>query len=57
MHAFHRGYVEEIGGAYVSVNVAYLDDVGDEAWASAPVHYADARDNHWRNPPAITSYL
>jgi hypothetical protein len=57
VHAFHRGYVEEIGGAYVSVNVACLDDVDDEAWAAAPVRYADGRDNNWRHPPAITSYL
>ncbi|WP_201313280.1 GFA family protein [Dyella sp. EPa41] len=57
VHAFHRGYVEQIGGAYVSVNVACLDDVSDEEWAAAPVRYADGRDNHWRETPAVTSYL
>lgn len=57
VHAFHRGYVEQIGGAYVSINIACLDDVSDEIWASAPVAYADGRDNNWRETPAVTSYL
>ncbi|PXV56928.1 Uncharacterized conserved protein [Dyella jiangningensis] len=56
-HAFHRGYVEQIGGAYVSVNVACLDDVSDEEWAATPVRFADGRDNNWWNAPAVTSYL
>jgi len=57
VHAFHRGYVEEIGGKFVSVNVACLDDVSDEEWAATPVRYADGRDNNWRNEPAITRHL
>lgn len=27
VHPFNRGYIEEIGGAYYSVNLASLDDV------------------------------
>jgi hypothetical protein len=57
VHSFHRGYVEQIGGAYVSINVACLDDVSDEEWVAAPVGYADGRDNNWRETPAVTSYL
>ena len=57
VHAFHRGYVEQIGGAYVSVNLACLDDASDQEWASAPVRYADGRDNQWRSAPAVTSHL
>lgn len=56
-HSFHRGYVEQIGGEFVSVNVACLDDVSDEEWAAAPIRYSDGRDNNWWNPPAVSSYL
>lgn len=56
-HSFHRGYVEQIGGTYVSVNVACLDDVSDDEWATAPVKYADGRDNNWWNQPAVISHL
>jgi hypothetical protein len=57
VHAFHRGYVEAIGGAYVSVNLACLNDASDEEWASAPVGYADGRDNQWRQTPSVTRHL
>lgn len=57
VHAFHRGYVEQIGGEYVSINIACLDDASDEEWASAPVRFADGRDNNWRQTPAVTSHL
>jgi hypothetical protein len=57
VHAFHRGYVEQIGGAYVSINVACLDDVSDEEWAASPVRFADGRANQWHETPVIHSYL
>lgn len=56
-HSFHHGYVEQIGGAFVAVNVTCLDDVSDEDWAAAPVKFSDGRDNNWWNQPAVTSYL
>lgn len=51
-----HGYVEEIGGAYVSVSVAALD-IAPEEMAAAPVRYMDGRDNNWFEEPKITSYL
>jgi hypothetical protein len=57
IHAFGRGDVPEIGGAFVSVNVACLDDVPPEELAAAPVRHCDGLHNNWMNPPAITSYL
>ncbi|MET3653910.1 GFA family protein [Dyella japonica] len=57
VHSFHRGYVEQIGGEFVSVNVACLDDVSDEEWSAAPIRYSDGRDNNWWNAPAVTSHL
>lgn len=54
---FGRGYVEEIGGAYVAVNLACLDDASEQELAETPVHYANGRDNDWRNAPAETRHL
>lgn len=57
IHAFSTGYVEEIGGDFVSVQVKCLDDAGEVELSNAPVRYADGRDNAWWNEPAITSHL
>lgn len=57
VHAFGRGYVEEIGGAYVSIQVACLDDATPEELLSGPVKYADGRHNNWWNVPEETRHL
>ena len=54
---YGKGHIEEIGGDYVSVNVAALDDVDAETLASLPIRYFDGRHNNWENEPAVTSYL
>lgn len=54
---FGDGHVAEIGGDYVGIAVNCLDDVSDEEWAAAAVHYANGRDNAWMEPPAVTSHL
>lgn len=54
---FGEGYVEQIGGAFVSINVACLDDVAPEELAKVPVQYMDGRHGNWFNPPKVTSYL
>ena len=54
---FGRGYVEQIGGAYVSVQVATLDDADAQDLIDAPVHYSDGRNNAWWNPPVETRHL
>jgi hypothetical protein len=55
--AFGHGYVEQIGGAYYSVNVACLDDVDPKELAELPVRYMDGRNDNWWNPPAETRHL
>ena len=55
--AFGEGYVEQIGGAFVSVNVACLDDVSPEELARVPVTYMDGRNDNWFAAPKVTSYL
>ncbi|MGQ0661670.1 GFA family protein [Sphingosinicella sp.] len=54
---YGHGYVKEIGGAYVSVYVATLDDVDDATLAALPVQYMDGRNDNWWNPPAETRHL
>jgi hypothetical protein len=55
--AFGDGDIKEIGGAYVSINVACLDNVDPKELAEIPIQYMDGRNNNWWNPPAETRYL
>ncbi|HEX5515565.1 MAG TPA: GFA family protein [Gammaproteobacteria bacterium] len=54
---FGRGHVEEIGGDYVAVHVATLDDVASEELIDAPIRYTDGRNNSWWLTPAETRHL
>ncbi|HEY6644354.1 GFA family protein [Povalibacter sp.] len=54
---FGRGYVEEIGGHYVSVNIAALDNLDIDELLAAPVRYFDGRNNRWEQTPAETRHL
>ena len=55
--SFGHGYIEAIGGAYVSINVACLDDLSAEELANLPVTYEDGSHNSWEKAPAETRYL
>ncbi|MGH8443930.1 MAG: GFA family protein [Solimonas sp.] len=57
VRSFGRGYVEQIGGHYVSVQIASLDDAGVEELIAAPINYADGRQNRWWEVPAETRHL
>lgn len=57
VRSFARGYVEQIGGEYVSVQLAALDNIEPQELLSAPVRYADGRNNDWTHPPAETRHL
>ena len=57
VHSFVRGYIEQIGGEFVSVRVMTLDDVPAAELAEAPVKYSNGRDNKWWEPPAETRHL
>ena len=54
---FGRGHVEEIGGDFVAINVACLENVSPEELEAVPITYADGLNNNWMNPPKVTSYL
>ncbi|MBW9065168.1 GFA family protein [Rhizobium herbae] len=54
---YGHGYVEEIGGAFVSINIACLDDMDPTVLASLPVRYMDGLHNNWWNEPAETRHM
>lgn len=54
---FGRGYVEQIGGDYVSIQLASLDDVDPQELINAPIKYANGRDNSWWTSPSETRHL
>lgn len=57
VRSYERGYLEQIGGDYVSIKLASLDNVEPEELINAPVNYADGRNNAWWNTPAETRHL
>jgi hypothetical protein len=57
LRSFTRGHVPEIGGDFVSINIACLDDLPDAELAALPVRFSNGRDNDWMHPPAETRHL
>jgi hypothetical protein len=57
VRTFGRGHVKEIGGDYVAIQLATLDDVDVQELISAPVRYADGRHDNWADSPAETRHL
>jgi hypothetical protein len=54
---FGRGHIKEMGGDYVSINLAALDGVDPAELAAAPVRYFDGLHDNWMNPPPVTAHL
>lgn len=54
---FARGHLEVLGGGFLSINLACLDDVEPQALIDAPLRYSNGRDNDWMHPPAETRHL
>ena len=57
VRTFERGYVEQIGGHFVSIKLGSLDDVDPSELAEAPVKYSNGRDNAWWDSPKETRHL
>ena len=54
---YTHGYVEQIGGHFVSVMLSTLDDLPPATLAAAPVRYMNGRDDDWFRTPAETGHL
>lgn len=54
VHCFGPGYLEQVGGDYVSVNLNCLDDVDPNDLA--PLIYWDGRHNNWQAGPRNTPW-
>jgi hypothetical protein len=57
VHAFERGYAKKIGGDFIVVLVASLDNVDLEELIAAPIRYADGRNNNYGAVPAEIRHL
>jgi hypothetical protein len=57
VRCYGMGDVPEVGGEFVTIALACLDDASPQELAEAPVSYADGRNNNWWNPPAETRHL
>jgi hypothetical protein len=57
IHPFYRLNIPQIGGEFVSVLVAALDDATPEELLSGPIRYSDGLANNWWNAPAETRHL
>jgi hypothetical protein len=51
------GDIPEIGGPFVSVSLAALDDLPLADLIAAPVRHMDGRHDNWFNPPAESRHL
>lgn len=52
-----HGRIDAMGGDFVSVHLAALDDLPVEELVAAPLHLMDGRQDNWQNAPAETRHL
>lgn len=57
VHAFGRGYLDVLGGDFIAISVACLDNAADAELAASPVNYLDGRNDNWQSLPAETRHL
>lgn len=57
VRSFARGHIKAIGGDYVDVQVASLDDIDSSTLINVPFRFADGRHNHWHVVPDETRHL
>jgi len=57
VRSFARGYAEEIGGDYVAVQLAALDNADPMELIESPIRFADGGNNNWGVAPTETRHL
>jgi hypothetical protein len=54
---FAQGHIPELGGDFVTISIATLDDVSEDALIAAPVTWCDGLHDAWWVPPAEIRHL
>ena len=57
VRSFQRGHVEQLGGDYVAIQLASLDDADPKELIDAPIRYGDGRNNDWDKVPEEIRHL
>jgi hypothetical protein len=57
VRTFTRGYLDVLGGDYVNVSLASLDNADPAELAAAPVQCCDGRNNAWHQVPEHTRHM
>ncbi|TGL75721.1 GFA family protein [Leptospira yasudae] len=57
IRTFTRGYIEEIGGAFVNISLSTLNNADPSELIASPVWYADGLHNNWGSQPAEIRHL
>jgi hypothetical protein len=57
VRSFGRGDIPQLGGAFVSISIAALDDADPAELAQVPVRYCDGRNNAWQREPVEVRHL
>lgn len=57
VRSFGRGHVKEIGGDYVAIQLACLDDATPEELLSGTIRYRDGRHDNWMETPNEIRHL
>ena len=52
-----HGHIDAMGGPYVGVRVAALDDLPTDELMAAPMAYCDGLNDNWWNAPADIRHL
>ncbi|BDA77700.1 aldehyde-activating protein [Leptospira kobayashii] len=57
IRVYSKGHVKEIGGDYISISIASLDDAEPSELIEAPVRFFDGLNNNWMNEPSEIRHL
>ena len=57
VRSFGRGHLDAIGGDYVAVQLAALENIDVQELLAAPVRHADGRNNNWQEAPQEVRHL